>query len=125
MLCKFSEVMLIHEGQPVPNNSLISLGELNDSSNSPLVCITNQPSCCDTNRSGNWISPSGEFLSNVSDALSLFQRWEDNQTIELHSRSVEMPIEEGLYHCEVPDKDGVVKRLYIGVYSFLDEGKLL
>lgn len=118
---------MIHDGQLIPNNSIISLesiGDYNDTSTSPLLCVTSLPSCCDTNRSGNWFPPGGGSpLDSDPDSPGLYQDWEDDQSIQLHRPSAVESAEEGLYFCEVPDENHVMQRLYVGVYSSLSEGE--
>ncbi len=121
------DVVLVHEGQEISNNSIISLeslGNFNTSSTSPLLCVTTHPSCCDTNRSGNWFPPSNTApLETSLNSSELYQSWGDNQNISLNRPSGISSTESGLYRCEVPDKDNVVQNLYVGVYSSADEGE--
>ena len=113
--------MLTQGGQLIANNSIISLVNLTDN---PLLCVTTQPSCCDTNRSGSWFPPGGgnQLEDSPQDSAGLYQRWEDDQSIQLLRQSGAVSVEEGLYHCIVPDKDGVTQTLYVGISSSDNEG---
>ena len=116
-------MVLVHEGELIPNNSVISLESLGDS-NARLFCVTTQPFCCDTNRSGNWFPPSegSEPLDSSPNTLHLYQSWGDNQSIQLNRPSGVNSTERGLYRCEVPDRDNITQILYVGIYSSADEG---
>lgn len=126
LFVSLSEVIIVHEGQLIPNNSIValeSLGDYNATFANPLLCVTTLPSCCDTNRSGNWFPPSGGGpVDSAPDSPDLYQNWEDNQSIELHRPSSVVSVEGGLYRCEVPDGDRVVQMLYVGVYTSPNEG---
>ena len=126
MVIYLIDVVLVHEGELIPNNSVISLESLGDSNVTRLLCVTTQPFCCDTNRSGNWFPPSEGSgpLDSSPNSLRLYQSWGDDQSIQLNRPSGLNSIERGLYRCEVPDMDSIVQNLYIGIYS-PDEGKLL
>lgn len=119
-------MVLEHEAQLIPNNSIILLLE-NDNVTAigPLLCITTLPSCCDTNRAGNWFPPEGnDPLNNASsNSMGLYQSWTDDQTIELNGLSEEGFSESGLYYCEVPDRENNLQTLYVGIYSSADDGE--
>lgn len=109
--------MLVHDGRALPNNSLISLESLE---RAPLLCVTTDPFCCETNRSGNWFHPQeGAPLTDSPSAMDLYQSWGDDQSIQLNkpSNASILPMNEGLYRCEVPDRDGVTQVVYAGLYS--------
>ena len=123
------DVVLVHEGSLISNNSLFSLdslGDINATSSAPLLCITPLEPCCDTNRMGNWFSPeSGDTPLGTSgtNATELFQSWGDDQSVQLNRGSGVATIESGLYRCEVPDSDNNTQTLYVGVYASADEGE--
>lgn len=110
----------MHEGSLISNNSLLLLDSLGDgnTTDTPLHCYTPLSPCCNTSRHGTWVAPGAGNtpLSDSQDSTGLYQSWGDNQIIRLH-RSIAMDSAEGLYHCEVPDRDGVTQRLYVGIYN--------
>ena len=128
MMC-LVDVVLMHDGRIILNNSILSLeslGSLDDPVNAPLLCITTNPFCCETNRSGNWFPPQGAaLLDNSSSSMGLYQSWEDDQSIQLNKPSDASlgQLEEGLYHCEVPDRDGIMQVVFAGLYSETRGGK--
>jgi hypothetical protein len=104
--------------------SLESIGDADGDTNTSLLCMTNLPSCCDTNRSGNWFPPNGGSpLDSSRGSSGLYQNWDDNQSIELRRPSSVVSTEEGLYRCEVPDGDQVIQTLYVGVYTAASGGQ--
>ena len=118
---------LIQEGQIVPNNTLLSLdslGDFNQTTISPLFCVTNQPLCCDTNRSGNWFPPGGDDPVGDSDnTTELYQSWGDDQSVQLLRPTGVDTVESGLYRCEIPDQDNITQTFYVGIYSE-EEGEI-
>ncbi len=110
----------MHNGRTFLNNSLIFLESVGDSDDTSLLCITTNPFCCETNRSGSWFSPQGDaLLENSSSSADLYQSWGDDQSIRLSrlSNSSLEELEEGLYRCEIPDRDGITQVIYAGLYS--------
>ena len=101
-------VGLMHNGQMISNNTLLSLNDLGNSS-TPLSCVTNQLLCCDSS-SGGWFSPGGNIMDDGSEnSTELYQSFE-NQKIQLLRPS-------GLYWCEIPDQNNVTQTFYVGIYS--------
>ena len=114
--------ILLIQDAVIPNNSLLALDRL---VNDPLHCITDLSPCCDTNRSGNWFPPEGtDPVSTFANSTELYQSWGDDQSIRLHSSNQTDPMGSGLYSCEVPDSNGDMQILYVGVYSNITAGKL-
>lgn len=75
---------------------------------------------------GNWFPPNGESpLGSDPNSSGLYQDWDNNQSINLYLPSTVSSVEGGLHYCEVPDAAGIVQRLYVGVYTMLNEGKLI
>lgn len=120
------EVVLVQDGQLIPNNSLLSLeslGDRNESTSGSLHCVTTNPFCCLTNLSGSWFSPGSNIpLDTEESSLMLSQSWSDNQSIQLNRNRQVTSAEGGLYRCEVPDKDGVTQTVYAGIYSSANDG---
>ena len=113
------EIVLVLDGQLIPNNSVISTNDLLTLEEvGTLLCTTTLSQCCDTNRSGNWFSPTGNAsLSSVQDPLNPYQSWSDDQTVRLNWPNETDSSRNGLYRCEVPDRDHVTQTLYVGIYS--------
>lgn len=107
-------VSLVHEGQLIQNNSLISLEAFTNS----LYCITNNPMCCDTS-SGNWFPPRDDDpVSTSPNSTTFYHFWRNNQSIELSILNDSAGIvDDGLYRCEILDKENVTQTLYVGIYS--------
>ena len=115
--------MLVHQGSPISNNSVLLLDSL---AISPLHCVTTMLSCCDTNRSGSWFTPGGNAPLNGSiNSTELYQSWGDDQSIRLHSSGDTDAVESGVYRCEVADREGITQILYVGVYSNITAGETI
>ena len=123
------DVALTHEGRLLLNNSVISLdalGFFNASTTNPLFCVTTLSSCCDTNRRGNWFPPdSASHLGTFPNTSHLHQSWEDDQSIQLLRSSRVASIEGGLYHCEIPDRNNIMRALYVGIYPSPNNGTFI
>ena len=114
-----ADVVLMHNGRVFLNNSLILLESIGNN-DTALMCVTTDPFCCETNRSGNWFPPQGATpLGSSSSSVDLYQSWEDDQSIRLNKPGDAnlAQLNEGLYRCEVPDRNGVTQVLYAGLYS--------
>lgn len=124
-------VALMREGGAIiPNNSLValdSLGDFNDTTNTPLLCVTSFMSDADfEDYVGNWFPPQGNTpgpLGVSANSTDLYQSSEDEQSVELNRPSGVASVESGLYRCEIPDDDGAIQTLYVGVYSSDNDGK--
>ena len=93
---------------------------LDRDSTAALFCITNLVSCCrgaDGGSAGEWYLP-GESVSviGINDATpsDAFSRGRGPSAVLLNRMSSGVG-PTGVYTCEVPDENGVVQQLYIGV----------
>ncbi len=110
------------------NNSVVPLQDIGegteylnrDNGNAALFCITNLVSCCrgaDGGSAGEWYLP-GETvpvvdINGASPSVD-FTRSRGPSAVLLHRMNSGIE-PTGVYTCEVPDENGVVQQLYIGV----------
>ena len=85
-----------------------------------LLCMTNYTACCRRPYTGemgpvlgNWFFPNQTRAPSESVQWDFFRSRED-MVVRMNRRRGG---EEGIYSCEIPDAMGIIKTLYIGVYS--------
>ena len=122
--CHFSlvPVQLIFRGVPFPNNSVLSLNNIGDTSTgSAILCTTNRSPCCSTtlNRFGEWYYPDGSVVPNNGAGEEFFRGRGDNQTIYLNRRNnAQSP--SGSFCCELPDDSDVTHTLCVSLCKQAD-----
>ena len=93
------------------NNSIISIGSIGEGENA-LLCKTDNSKCCRSRRNqiGEFYYPNGVRVPNVRAGQGFFRN-RGNQVIRLNRRpGILYPI--GLYHCEIPDNNGVTQNIF-------------
>ena len=85
-----------------------------------LFCITNLTACCQPpytgqmgHALGNWSFPNGSRVPSEREHWNLFRTRKD-MVVRMNRRRGG---EEGIYSCDLPDAMGIIKTMYIGVYS--------
>ena len=101
------------------NNSIMILEDIGEGGDG-LVCMTNYTACCGPpytgvmgSALGNWFFPNRTRVPSKSGQWDLF-RTRAKMVVHMNRRRGG---EEGIYRCEIPDVMGVIKNMYIGVYS--------
>ena len=99
--------------------TLEDIGEGDDA----LFCVTDLPACCRPlyigtgycvgGSLGNWFFPNGTRVQSSGSQWD-FHRTSGWMVKRLQRRRGGV---DGIYHCEIPDKTGVIQNIYIGVYS--------
>ena len=81
-----------------------------------LLCITNNSTCCKTDKKGDWYYPNGSSVESNSTGDDLYRN-RGRSVVRLHRRNnILSPT--GMYHCDIPDnKTSDLKSIYIGLYS--------
>ena len=125
-------------GQTIPNNSLVNLADLlyrlhhspepmNDNGLQTLMCVTDREDCCETPALGNWYYPNGSIVGYNRESSHVFQSnrgqhetINGNQTIiygsvRIWHRYTPPATERGLFHCELPDANGINHSLYANI----------
>ena len=114
------EVGFTFKGATLSNNSLVTLDDIGEGDDA-LRCMTDNTSCCrppytrnlSQSALGNWFFPNG---SRVPSSVSHwdFHRTRGDMMVLLHKRRGGV---DGVFHCVVPDKEGIEQTTYIGVYT--------
>ena len=96
-------------GATLPNVSLIQPDDLSNSVG--VSCV----SALDINTDiGQWRYPNGTLVDAFVDSLyRLFRA----RRVDLFRRSTIRSDQEGIYTCRIPDENGVVQTLYVGIYN--------
>ena len=89
------------------------------------MCVTDLVDCCESSALGNWYYPDGRtVLYNTVGATFQRNRGQNyvinNQqfygSVRLWCRYT--PPERGLFHCELPDANGIYQTLYVNICEF-------
>ena len=114
-------LQLIFRGVSYPNNSVLLLNDIGDTSTgSAILCTTNRSPCCNTlpNRLGFWYYPDGSVVPNNAAGEDFYRGRGDNQTIYLSRRNnAQSP--SGSFCCELPDNSGVTHKLCVSLGKFI------
>ena len=110
-------------GQLYPNNSIVTLTNIGDSSSGPaLYCLTPSTECCSSSETPNeatvtreWYLPDGRQLSSAG---TVFSRGQVSSAVSLYRNGGTSPT--GVFRCEVPDASGTSQSLYVGIYPLTD-----
>ena len=110
-------------GTNYQNNSIVILEDIGGGDDG-LLCITDQPACCQSGSTsgsslGNWFFPNGTRVPS-SGVQWDFHRTRGQSVVRLQRRRGGV---EGIYRCEIPDEMNVDQTIYIGVYSEPDAGE--
>ena len=122
-----SPLQLMFRGVSYPNNSVLSLNDIGDTSTgSAIICTTNGSPCCKTppNRFGEWYYPDGSMVPNNATGKDFYRGRGDNQTIQLNRRNnAQSPT--GSFCCELPDNSNVNHTLCVRLGTFCNMIKLI
>ena len=107
-------------GTTYQNNSLVTVDNIGQDNNS-LLCITDQPTCCQPSHTenvtwpaiGNWYFPNGTKVPDSGTQWD-FHGTRGHMMVQMQRRG---GLEDGIYRCEIPDTMNVTQIIYIGVYS--------
>ena len=102
-------------GELYPNNSVVAVANIGENNNA-LFCLTDSVNCCRSDDTGDmerglWVLPDGSVPTNSSTAFYINR---SHSAVLLNHRNNEAG-QIGLFTCKVPDNDGVVREIYIGV----------
>ncbi len=106
------------KGQMYPNNSMVTITDIGVGDNS-LFCLSNSSSCCrsrDGMVSGQWFLPEGSnpIDGNGDTSNADFSRSRKSSAVLLNRRNNAIG-PEGLYRCDVIDKQNTLQSLCVGV----------
>ena len=90
-------------------------GELNRSTDNPLLCVTPDNSTAETGGAplGYWYFPNGTEVPPDSTGW-LFYSTRGPGVVRLHRHTGGVS---GIYHCVIPDQSGVNQTIYVGLYA--------
>ena len=100
---------------PLTNNSIVAMTDIGTGP-AALVCTTTYRPCCYSSNPGTeWYFPNGTKVPN-NPALP-YQRTRNDypgRVILLRHRESTTT---GFFHCDIPDGNGVLQSLYVGIYT--------
>ena len=111
-------VALVLNGTVIPNHGLVLLEDIGES-DAALLCLTDNRMCCGRSQSpgggilGDWYYPNGTGVANIGQQWE-FYRNRGPSVVRLNKRRGGV---NGIYHCKIPDQNGVSQSLYVGVYT--------
>ena len=95
--------------------TLEDIGEWDDA----LLCMTDNRMCCARAQVpgfgilGDWYYPNGTGVSNIGEMWE-FYRNRGQSVVRLNRRRGGVA---GIYHCEIPDANGITQDIYVGLYT--------
>ena len=79
------------------------------------MCVTDNPNCCRyPDRFGEWYFPNGSAVR-IERYGDDFYRDRGRRTVRLNRRNNAV-YPTGIYHCELPDRNGINRTLYVELY---------
>ena len=110
------------QGQLLSNNSVVSLEDVGVDE-AALLCLTETNRTLMGTRTGEWYYPDGVQVSTRGSSDTMYRNRGDGIVL-LHRRKNDDyfyyyyydSAVEGKYRCEIPDKNGALKFLYIHLY---------
>lgn len=112
------DALLLVGDRFLPNNSIITFTDIQDSLSAGLFCITNYTNCCrkkDGSKDGQWYSPSGSNV--IQDSMAPIYMVRGPSKVVLHKDSNSENLPAGIYYCEIPLDVGLRVNFYVGLYS--------
>ncbi len=89
------------------------------SSDFALLCQSALRNSCNT---GNWKNPNDNYISNVTSLSQVCSNSEPiSQFFSTAQLSLSPDLSSGLYTCVIPDETLLIRKVYIGVYSDIEE----
>ena len=106
-------------GTTYQNNSIVTLENIGNNSDTALLCMTNFTPCCrpsyNESAVGNWFFPNGTTVPSRSVNVSTtFYRTRGRMVVLLHHGGGGV---DGIYRCEIPVSTNIYQTIYIGVYT--------
>ena len=93
----------------LPSNDYITISQLGNSTDTGLVCRTDQSG----DGSGNWFKPSGSVMDSSSSEGFYVSSFEDGLYL---LRGSGIPVE-GIYTCRATDSSGNNRSVHVGIYN--------
>ena len=103
-------VYLSFGGMNLPNNGYVTINQLGNTTDTGLVCRTDQSGDAD----GRWFNPSGGMLGFSSEAEGFYVSSGSDGVYLL--RGTAIPVE-GIYTCRATDRSGTDKAVTVGLYN--------
>ena len=103
----------------VPNNSIITFSDIEDTSSNGLFCITNYTNCCrrkDGSSDGRWHFPdSADVTLQSATRFTYMVRGPSKVVLRRVSGSSNSPA--GIYRCEILIDHSLRASFYVGIYA--------
>ena len=107
------------DGEELPNNGFVSSEDVGEEDVDALLCTTDldSSSCCSDRVPGQqWIFPNGTRVPLRGNGWTFWTSYGAG-VIRLHRRSQDSDQIQGLFRCQIPNRDRVSLTLYVGIYS--------
>ena len=108
--------MLLLRGRLHGNNSIVNLNEIGND-NEALLCLTNNTNCCSSDESaerlGHWYLPNSTIPVDVYGDEFYGNRGPSVIRLHRHNDSIMLS---GIFHCDIPDANGINQNIYVGIY---------
>ena len=112
---QFSGVGLSLHGMTLPNNSIVTNTDIGTYA-AALVCATTYTLCCTSgNPETEWYFPNETLVLNDPRLPYQRNRGRNPGRVILIRNSESTTT--GIFHCDIPDANGVTQSLYVGIYN--------
>ena len=111
------DVFLGLNGDIIPNNGYVDIGDIGSNDNTALLCITNRPPPTGSpNSGGDWFVPDGTRVGGPGTTdVPGFNRNRGPMVVRL--RRTTATAAKGIYHCVVMDNTETEQTVYVGIYN--------
>ena len=112
-------MLLLLGNRLVPNNSIITFSDIEETSSNGLFCITNYTNCCrrkDGSSDGRWHFPDSTNVT-LQSAMRFTYMGRGPSKVVLRRVSRSSISHAGIYRCEIPIDLSQRASFYVGIYA--------
>ena len=100
-----------HDNGVLPNNSFIPYTQISIGDRA-LKCVTDHADCCTDPDVGSWTYERGRAIQQGEDGATCMYVTRGQGEVSLNRNSTCYP-DVGLWRCDIPDSNGVIRSMYI------------
>ena len=108
-------ISFVLNGETYTLNDIVTITDIGEGPTSGLRATTTHRPCCSAGQIGQWFLPGVTNTLSFSDTANISRSRSDNGEIILNRRN-NATSPTGIYTCSIPDSNGVLTDVYIGIY---------